>query len=144
VLLATILGCVFIFWMVSNAFNTAVNTTFSSIGAELGDIGPYATAISFSTSMTFGKYDDAHTLLGGDLANRYNASTLKQRWEALSEDGTSTGVSNQLGSSRSLGSNRSSLDWVITTPQGDETVELIIEQQGNDWKIVEARPDLLP
>ena len=29
-------------------------------------------------------------------------------------------------------------------PNGDETIELIIEQQGNDWKIVEARPDLLP
>jgi hypothetical protein len=36
------------------------------------------------------------------------------------------------------------VDWTVTTPNGDETIQLIMEPQGDEWKIVEARPDLLP
>jgi hypothetical protein len=144
VLLATILGCVLVFWMVSNAVGTAVNTTFSRIGNELGGFGPYATSIGFTTSMTFGNYDDAHNYLSGDLANRYSADTLEQRWEALSTGEGSLGVENSLGDVETLDANRSSVDWTVTTPNGDETIQLIMEPQGDEWKIVEARPDLLP
>jgi hypothetical protein len=141
ILLATILGCVLVFWMIGNAFNRVAST----IESDLGGFGPNVAAIGFTTSMTFGQYQDALDYLSGDLAGRYDADTLQQRWEALSSDGTSLGVENQLGSVRSLGNNRSSIDWTITTPNGnDETIELIIEEQGNEWKIVEARPDLLP
>jgi hypothetical protein len=140
VLIATIIGCIIVALMVGAFFNRVG----SSIEQGLGEAGPSIAAIGFTAAMTFGQYDDAHNYLGGDLATRWSASTLEQRWEELSGDGTSLGVENQLGDPRSLGSNRSSIDWIVTTPQGDETIELVIEEQGTEWKIVEARPDLLP
>jgi hypothetical protein len=140
VLIATIIGCVIVALMVGSF----VNRVGSTIEQGFGEAGPNFAAIGFTAAMTFGQYSDAHSYLGGDLATRWSANTLEQRWEELSSDGSSLGVENQLGDPRSLGSNRTSVDWVITTPQGDETIELIIEQQGSDWKIVEARPDLLP
>ena len=117
-----------------NSAGTAITNGLSTAAAGI-------TAAGFTTDMEFGNYDSAYSYLGGNLAKNYSAATLKQKWEALAGTGT---VSTHLGDPKASG-NQTKINWVLTPPgRSSITVELTMDEANNDWKIIDAKPDLIP
>ncbi len=132
-----LLMCGLVYWFVVRAVDEgtkAITNAGDQIGATL-------TAASFDISLSANSYESAHDLLGGDLANRYSAADIQQKWEALSADGfVTTDISDV-----KMSGGRPQVVWSLTPSGGTKKeVTLTMQQSGNDWKIVDASPDLIP
>lgn len=132
-----LLMCGLVYWFVVKAVDEgtkAITNAGDQIGATL-------TAASFDISLSANSYESAHDLLGGDLANRYSAADIQQKWEALSADGfVTTDISDV-----KMSGGRPQVVWSLTPSGGTKKeVTLTMQQSGNDWKIVDASPDLIP
>ena len=140
VLLFLIVACLAVFWLVNNIIRQAElgvtdfgNTASASINASLFDL-----------SMSTGSYESAHEYLGGNLATRYSVQDLQDRWEALEGSGGAFSVKSDMGEPKASG-NQVLIDWKVTPENGStKTVTLTMEERDNDWKIVDAKPDLIP
>jgi hypothetical protein len=129
-----------VFWAVNNFIRQAelgVTDFTSTAGATI-------TASLFDLSMSTGSYDSAHEYLGGDLATRYSSQDLQDGWEALEGSGGAFSVQSEMGEGTTSG-DQVLIDWTITPENGDpKTVTLTLEESNNDWKIVDAQPELIP
>jgi hypothetical protein len=126
--------------------NSAANAVKSGSGSILNTFGAAASAGLFDAALTTGNYEEAYSYLGGDLAKRYSAATLQQKWEALGGGAnTIQSINSRFGAPRDVGNNQSSIDWIITPPNKPAvTVVLTLDEGTNDWKIIDAKPDLIP
>jgi hypothetical protein len=146
-----ILGGILIFFIACGAIVyftvfATLNSAGSAIRSGLNTAGAAASAGLFDAAMSSGSYQQAYSYLGGNLANRYSAATLQQKWEALG-GGTNTiqGINSRIGAPRDVGNNQTTIDWIITPPNKPAvTVVLTLDQGSNDWKIIDAKPDLIP
>ncbi len=109
--------------------------------------GAAAFATKFDTDLSSGSWQAAHNDLGGDLANRYSASTLQSKWQALVGTGTTSGLSGEIGQPRDSGNN-TIIPWTITGSNGKTyNVDLYVQKlssSADSLKIVDAKPDLIP
>lgn len=119
-----------------------INQTGKAIEGGLDSITAGLVVLEFETSMRTGDYQAAHDLLGGDLANRYSTTDLQERWEALEGDGIVTTDTSDI----KLTGDRPQIVWSLTLGGGGDVkdVTLTMSKSGDDWKIVEASPDLIP
>ncbi len=132
-----VIGCVLFFVATAVLVNQA-----SKVAEETGNtINAGLTFTGFDLAMTLGNYEDAHSYLGGELANRYTPEELQRRWEALGGGTTpTTNTSEPSASGKAV-----VLTWTITAGDGTEhEVKVTMEQVGSDWKITRADPDLIP
>ena len=134
---AVLLMCGLLYWFVVRAVDEGTKAITNA-----GDqIGATFTAASFDIALSANSYESAHDLLGGDLANRYSAADLQEKWEALSADGF---VSTDMSDVKMSGG-RPQVVWSLTPSGGTKKdVTLTFQQSGDDWKIVDASPDLIP
>jgi len=136
-------GTFVVLGILANSAGNAIKTGGSSI---VNTIGASASAGLFDTALSTGNYNEAYSYLGGNLAKKYSAATLQQKWEALA-GGTDTiqGINTRFGAPRDIGNNQTTIDWIIT-PSGKPavTVVLTMDEGTNDWKIIDAKPDLIP
>ena len=65
--------------------------------------GAAAFATKFDTDLSSGNWQAAQKDLGGDLANRYSASTLQSKWQALMGTDKTAGVTGEIGQPRDFG-----------------------------------------
>ena len=134
---AILLMCGLLYWFVIRVVDEGTKAITSA-----GDqIGATFTAASFDIALSSNSYESAHDLLGGDLANRYSVSDLQEKWEALSADGF---VSTDMSDVKMSGG-RPQIVWSLTPSGGTKKdVTLTFQQSGDDWKFIEASPDLIP
>jgi hypothetical protein len=143
--LSVTIGILVVFVLVCGGIVVAtgmlVNSAGNAITSGLSTAAAGITAVGFTTDMEFGNYDEAYSYLGGNLAKNYSAATLKQKWEALAGNGT---INTHLGDPKASG-NQTKINWVITPPgKSSVTIELTMDEANNDWKIVDAKPNLIP
>ncbi len=142
-----VLGGIFLFLILCVVgIWVAVSAFVSSAGHALDTLGATGVASTFSLEMATGQFENAHDLLGGSLGTRYSATTLEDKWTALSGDSTSS-LSTDIGSPKVDG-DRVIIPWTITNAQGKQYhVDLYMGtiSSGNDaFQIVDAKPDLIP
>jgi hypothetical protein len=141
ILLFVILCAAISYFTIFAAFNSAG----SAIKGGLNTIGAAASATAFDLALETGSYEDAHSYLGGDLARNYSADKLQQKWEALAGSEGTFSINSRFGAPKDIGNNRTTIDWIITPPTGSsKTVVLTLDEGTNDWKIIDAKPDLIP
>src|SRR5688500_10063134 len=134
---ALILACGVIYFVIVRAVDEG---TKAIVGA--GDtIGASFAVLGYDIALQTNQYEDAQNYLGGDLASRYSVDELQERWEALSVDGM---VTTEISDVKMSG-NRPQVIWSLPPHGGTKTdVTLTLEPSGEDRKIVEASPDLIP
>lgn len=134
---ALLLACGLGYWLLMRAADEAgkaLTGASDTIGASFAVLG-------FDIALATNDYEGAHDYLGGDLANRYSVADLEQRWEALSSNGSVTTEPSDVR----MSGGRPQVVWSLTPSGGTKKeVTLTLEQSGDDWKIVEANPDLIP
>ena len=137
-LVALVLLCGIGFWVVGNVLNQAGK----AVVGGLDSIGAGIVVLSFESNLRTGEYKAAHDLLGGDLANRYSAADLQERWEALEADGITATDTSDI----ELTGDRPQIVWSVTPGGGGDTkdITLTMSKSGDDWKIVDASPELIP
>jgi hypothetical protein len=141
-ILVFLVACVLVFYFTIFAAGNALKNAGTTLG---NTIGASASAAAFDLAMETGSYQEAYSYLGGNLAKNYSAATLQQKWEALQGAGSSFSVSTRVGAPRDIGNNQTNIDWIITPPNKPAvTVTLTMDQGTNDWKIIDAKPALIP
>ena len=134
---ALLLACGLAYWLVVRTVDEAGKALTSA-----GDtIGASFAVLGFDIALQTNDYEGAHDYLGGDLASRYSVDDLQERWEALSSDGLVTTDPSDVR----MSGGRPQVVWSLTPEGGTKKeVTLTLEQSGDEWKIVEASPDLIP
>ncbi|MEO8285437.1 MAG: hypothetical protein ABI670_03260 [Chloroflexota bacterium] len=132
--------CGGIFWAVASFTNSAGKLVTTGLSTGVAGL----TAVGFTTAMQLGEYETAHSYLAGDLANNYTTAKLKQKWEALGGDGGTFDINERLGEPVSNG-DRTTIVWTVTPPgKSAVSIELTMDSEKGDWKIIDAKPDLIP
>jgi hypothetical protein len=132
-----VIGCILFFV----AIGLLVNRAGQAIEETGNTINAGVTFTSFDIAMATGNYEDAHSYLGGELADRYTPQELQRRWEALGGGTTPTTTTSE----PTMSGNAVTLTWTITPENGSSrNVAITLEQVGSDWKITRADPDLIP
>jgi hypothetical protein len=122
----------------ANSAGDAITNIANTAGAGLS-------ATAFDLALESGSYEDAYSYLGGDLAKSYSAAKLQQKWEALAGSDSAFSINSRFGAPKDIGNNRTTIDWIITPPNGSsKTVVLTLDEGTKDWKIIAAQPDLIP
>jgi hypothetical protein len=136
-----IILCVVIVMVAVGAF---VNSASKAI-TDLADTAvPALNAVSFTTSLQTGDWKTARSLLSNDTANRWSEDQLRDRWQAINGEAT-FGASNSDTGTPVVSGNRVTVPWSFTGANGnDYKVDLIFGGASEDYKIVDAKPDLIP
>lgn len=140
-----LVGIVVVFVLICGGILLAIRALTNSAADALQGVGDTfgagITATAFDLALTTGDFETAHSYLGGDLANRYTTNQLKDKWEALSGDGS---VSTHFGSPKTS-NGKTTIVWTVVPPgKSAEDIVLTMDDSKNDWKIIAAQPDLIP
>lgn len=133
---AILLLCGALYFFVVNTVNqagTAITSSLDTFGAGLS-------FVTFDVAMSTGSYDTAHAVLNDDIGNQYSIDELQSRWEALGGVGE---VTTNTGEPVADG-NRTRIPWTISNGSDTYKVDVYMQQVDNEWKIVDAQPELIP
>ena len=138
------LGIILCVVIVMAAVGAFVNSASKAI-TEIADTAvPSLNAIAFTTSLETGDWKTARTYLNNDMANRWSEDQLRDRWQAINGESSFGTTNSDLGTATTSG-NRVTVPWSFTGANGTNyKVDLIFGGSSDDYKIVDAKPDLIP
>lgn len=104
-----------------------------------------AQASAFYTALDRGDYGAAHSILGPDLARRHSVQDLRARWEAFDRGESMSRSGYVLAPTGLAEGGRAHVIWTFVTSGGlSYKVDLTVQGLGEEWKIVDAEPSLIP